>query len=73
MSAVESSRAIRVEAVFHVAEESLGREVAQRMVDRAHEIANLPECECDLDVTVTWESPAPSVPPVSPAPPPAAA
>jgi hypothetical protein len=22
------------------------------MVDRAHEIANLPECECDVDVSI---------------------
>lgn len=72
MSPTERSRAIRVEAVFHVVDEPRGRDVAQRMVDRAHEIANLPECECDLDVTVTWEPPAPSMQPASPAPPPAA-
>ncbi len=58
MSAGQGLRAVRVEAIFHVADEPQGREVAQRMIDRAHEIANLPECECDLDVTVAWDPPA---------------
>ncbi len=31
------------------------------MIDRAHEIANLPDCECDLDVSVEW-SPPPETP-----------
>jgi hypothetical protein len=51
--------AVRVEVVFQVAEESQGREAAAKMIDRAHEIANLPECECDLDVTVSWGADAP--------------
>lgn len=54
----ERSRAVRVEVVFHVADERSGRAAAERMIDRAHEIANLPECECDLDVSVEWDPPA---------------
>lgn len=45
-------RALRVEAVFHVRDEPQAETVAAKMVDRAHEIANLPECECDLDISV---------------------
>jgi hypothetical protein len=43
---------VRVETIFHVADEQQAQAVATRMVDRAHEIANLPECECDLDVAI---------------------
>jgi hypothetical protein len=50
--------AVRVQAIFQVADERQGREVAAKMIDRAHEIANLPECECDLDVSVDWDPPA---------------
>lgn len=45
-------RALRVQAVFLVANDHQAQEVASRMIDRAHEIANLPECECDVDVSV---------------------
>lgn len=44
--------AVRVQVTFHVRDEARAQDVAARMVDRAHEIANLPECECDLDVSV---------------------
>lgn len=54
--------AVRVQAVFHVSSEAQAQTVAARMVDRAHEIANLPECECDVDVSIEHESP-PSAPP----------
>ncbi len=43
---------LRVEAVFRVADELHGQTIAARMIDRVHEIANLPECECDVDVNV---------------------
>jgi hypothetical protein len=56
MSGGEDSEALVVEVVFHVSDERHGHEVAARMIDRAHEIANLPECECDLDVNVRWRS-----------------
>jgi hypothetical protein len=48
--------AVRVQAVFHVSSEAQAQTVAARMVDRAHEIANLPECECDVDVSIERES-----------------
>jgi hypothetical protein len=43
---------VRVQAVFHVSSDEQAQAVAARMVDRAHEIANLPECECDVDVSI---------------------
>lgn len=45
-------RAVRVEAIFHVSSDEQAQAVAAKMVDRAHEIANLPECECDVDVNI---------------------
>jgi hypothetical protein len=45
-------RAVRVQAVFHVSDERCAHTVSSLMIDRAHEIANLPECECDVDVRV---------------------
>jgi hypothetical protein len=45
-------RAVRVQAVFHVLDDQQAQAVAAKMVDRAHEIANLPECECDVDVSI---------------------
>jgi hypothetical protein len=44
--------AVRVQAVFHVTDDRQAQAVAAKMVDRAHEIANLPECECDVDVSI---------------------
>jgi hypothetical protein len=46
-----------VQAVFQVADDHQAHEVAARMIDRAHEIANLPECECDVDVSVELARP----------------
>jgi hypothetical protein len=48
---------LRVETVFHVADESQGQAVAAKLIDRAHELANSPECECDVDVSVEWVRP----------------
>jgi hypothetical protein len=45
-------RAVRVQTVFHVVDDQQAQAVAAKMVDRAHEIANLPECECDVDVSI---------------------
>jgi hypothetical protein len=45
---------LRVETVFRVTDEPHGQTVAAKMIDRAHEIANLAECECDVDVSVEW-------------------
>jgi hypothetical protein len=46
---------LRVEAVFRDVGERHVQAVAAAMIDRAHELANLPECECDVDVSVQWE------------------
>ena len=48
------ARMLRVETIFRVADELLGQAVAAKLIDRVHEIANLPECECDVDVSVEW-------------------
>lgn len=45
---------LRVQSTFRVADELHGETIAAKMIDRAHEIANLPECECDVDVSVEW-------------------
>ena len=52
-----ADRMLRVETVFRVADELQGQAVAAKLIDRAHEIANLPECECDVDVSVEWVQP----------------
>lgn len=50
----EVARMLRVETIFRVADELQGQTVAAKLIDRVHEIANLPECECDVDVSVEW-------------------
>jgi hypothetical protein len=50
-------RVLRVQTTFHVADEAQGQAVAAKLIDRAHELANSPECECDLDVSVEWVEP----------------
>jgi hypothetical protein len=50
--AAAGARAVCVQTVFHVADDRQAQVVAAKMVDRAHEIANLPECECDVDVSI---------------------
>jgi hypothetical protein len=52
----ETARALRVQAVFHVADDQQAQAVAAKLIDRAHEIANLPEYECDVDVSVELAS-----------------
>jgi hypothetical protein len=68
-------RAVRVQTVFHVLDDRQAQAVAAKMVDRAHEIANQPECECDVDVTIertgsdgltTWVDPGDASPPEHP-------
>jgi hypothetical protein len=41
-----------VRAAFSLGDERHAQEIAAGMIDRAHEIANLPDCECDVDVSV---------------------
>jgi hypothetical protein len=45
-------RAVCVRVVFHVLDDQQAQAVAAKMVDRAHEIANMPESECDVDVSI---------------------
>jgi hypothetical protein len=52
--------ALRVEAVFHDVDPRQADMIAAEMVARAHELANRPECECDVDLSI--ESPAPRDP-----------
>jgi hypothetical protein len=47
-----SPRLLRVEAVFRDLAQEHMQTVAAAMIDRAHELANRPECECDVDVSV---------------------
>jgi hypothetical protein len=51
-------RAVCVQAIFHVADDRQAQAVAAKMVDRAHQIANAPECECDVDVNIERMPPA---------------
>jgi hypothetical protein len=52
--APEADRMLRVQTIFRVTDEQLGQAVAAKLIDRAQEIANLTECECDVDVSVEW-------------------
>jgi hypothetical protein len=62
-----ATRDLRVQAVFRVADDRQAQEVASRMIDRAHEVANLPECECDVDVSVELARPTHAEGPHDPA------
>ena len=42
---------------FKLAKEPAARELAAKLIERAHELANLPESECDVDVDVEWIGP----------------
>jgi hypothetical protein len=48
---------LRVNAVFHAVDPEHADRIAAEMVSRAHELANTPELECDVDVSI--ESVAP--------------
>jgi hypothetical protein len=51
-----SEHRLRLEIVFQGIDEGQAQAVAAKMIDRAHEIANLPEYECDVDVSVEQTS-----------------
>ena len=59
---------LRVEAVFLDVAEQHVQAVAAAMIDRANELANLPQCECDVDVSVEWGSAGEPNPRRSPVP-----
>jgi hypothetical protein len=43
---------LRVEAIFQGVEEGHAQTIAAELIDRAHELANLPDRQCDVDVSV---------------------
>jgi len=43
---------LTVQAVFRDVEERHVQTLAAEMIARAHELANQPECECDVDVSI---------------------
>jgi hypothetical protein len=47
---------LRVEAVFQGVDERHAHTIATELIDRAHELANLPDCQCDVDVSVEGTS-----------------
>ena len=47
--------ALRVEAVFHDVMAEQADTIAAELIARAHELANLPEHGCDVDVNVGRE------------------
>ena len=49
---VASTHMVHIRVSFHAADERQAQIVAAKLIDSAHEIANLPECECDVDVSV---------------------
>jgi hypothetical protein len=48
---------LRVEAVFHDVAAEQADTIAAELIARAHELANMPECGCDVDVNVRREPP----------------
>ncbi len=49
---------LTVQAVFRDVDEQHVQTLAAEMIARAHELANQPECECDVDVSVQSAAPA---------------
>ncbi len=49
---------VNVQAVFRDVDAQHAQTLAAEMIARAHELANRPECECDLDVSVQFAPPA---------------
>jgi hypothetical protein len=54
---VTSTHTVHVQVSFHATDERQAQTVAAKLIDSAHEIANLPECECDVDVSVETSPP----------------
>ncbi len=57
-AAADAPCTLSVQAVFRDVEERHAQTLAAEMIARAHELANRPECECDVDVSVERSSPA---------------
>jgi hypothetical protein len=58
VSAASETAALRVEAVFHDLAPEQADAIAAELIARAHELANLPEHGCDVDVNVRREPPS---------------
>ncbi len=56
-SAPSALGVLRVEAVFHDVAADQADTIAAELIARAHELANLPECGCDVDVNVQVSAP----------------
>jgi hypothetical protein len=52
-----SEPGLTVRVRFKVTEEPAARGLAAKLIERAQELANLPESECDVDVDVEWIAP----------------
>jgi hypothetical protein len=53
----ERAGVLNVHAHFKISDEKTAQAVAAKLVDRAHEIANMQEWECDVEVDVEWIPP----------------
>jgi hypothetical protein len=56
--AAPAARTLHVQAVFRDVDEKHVQTVAAEMIARAHELANRPEFECDVDVDVSVQGAA---------------
>lgn len=61
-TAPRAARTLHVQAVFRDVDEQHVQTVAAEMIARAHELANRPESECDVDVDVSVQCAAPTAP-----------
>lgn len=52
MPLASEAHAVHIQVTFHATGERHAQTLASKLIDSAHEIANLPECECDVDVSV---------------------
>ncbi len=58
-SSAQAQSELRLQVRLSGLDEPAARELAAQLIDRAHELVNAPERECDLDVDVQWHPPTP--------------
>jgi hypothetical protein len=56
--APQTGQTLHVRAVFRDVDNEHVQMLAAEMIARAHELANRPECACDVDVSVQYAAPA---------------
>jgi len=56
-SAQDEACTLHVHAVFKDLDPEHVQTLAAEMIARAHELANRPECQCDVDVDVQYAAP----------------